>query len=119
MCREAGLGSVAPTRPAVSARPLVPARAPEACGPVAAYPEDMGGEEHVCPVCGRPVDTVVRRHKTLGAWVPVWGPGPCHDPDCPSRTPHDDAATGPGDGEGSRPGTTVAKNSGAGRPPTP
>ncbi|MEU6280495.1 hypothetical protein [Streptomyces sp. NPDC047028] len=82
----------------------------------------MGGEEHVCPVCGRPVDTVVRRHKTLGAWVPVWGPGPCHAPDCPSRTPPDDAATaatGPGDGEGSRPGTTVARNSGAGRPATP
>lgn len=46
------------------------------------YPEDMDSEEHVCPVCGQPVETVVRRHKTLGAWVPVWGPGPCHNPDC-------------------------------------
>lgn len=27
---------------------------------------------------------VVRRHKTLGAWVPVWTPGPCHSPDCAS-----------------------------------
>ena len=42
----------------------------------------MGTEEHVCPVCGQPVATVVRRHKTLGAWVPVWGPGPCRNPDC-------------------------------------
>ncbi|MDQ0992996.1 hypothetical protein [Streptomyces sp. V3I7] len=39
-------------------------------------------DQHACPVCGQPVDTVVRRHKTLGAWVPVWGAGPCHNPDC-------------------------------------
>lgn len=42
----------------------------------------MDSEEHVCPVCGQPVDTVVRRHKTLGIWVPLWGPGPCHNPKC-------------------------------------
>lgn len=42
----------------------------------------MGIDEHVCPVCGQPVATVVRRHKTLGAWVPVWGPGPCRNPKC-------------------------------------
>ncbi|WP_302184978.1 hypothetical protein [Streptomyces sp. AC495_CC817] len=42
----------------------------------------MGIDEHVCPVCGQPVATVVRRHKTLGAWVPVWGPGPCRNPEC-------------------------------------
>ncbi|WP_225834921.1 hypothetical protein [Streptomyces sp. NK08204] len=45
----------------------------------------MASEEPVCPVCGQPVETVVGRHKTLGAWVPVWGPGPCHNPDCPAR----------------------------------
>ncbi|MGW2743342.1 hypothetical protein [Streptomyces sp. NPDC001450] len=45
----------------------------------------MDSEEHVCPVCGQPVDTVVRRHKTLGIWVPVWGPGPCHNPKCAAR----------------------------------
>jgi hypothetical protein len=28
------------------------------------------------------VETVVRRHKTLGAWVPRWVPGPCHNPEC-------------------------------------
>ncbi|MEU6575398.1 hypothetical protein [Streptomyces sp. NPDC046805] len=42
----------------------------------------MDSQEHACPVCGQPVETVVRRHKTLGAWVPVWGPGPCHNTDC-------------------------------------
>ncbi|TXS56860.1 hypothetical protein EAO77_12675 [Streptomyces sp. t39] len=40
----------------------------------------------VCPGCGRPVPTVVTRHKTLGAFVPSWGPGPCTHPDC-SRNP--------------------------------
>ncbi|MBL1085439.1 hypothetical protein JK359_26320 [Streptomyces actinomycinicus] len=45
----------------------------------------MDREPRVCPDCGQPVDTVVKRHKTLGAWVPVWGPGPCHNPDCPSH----------------------------------
>ncbi|MGW0826523.1 hypothetical protein [Streptomyces sp. NPDC002845] len=42
----------------------------------------MGTEEHVCPSCGQPVPTVVRRHKTLGAYVPVWGPGACRNPKC-------------------------------------
>jgi hypothetical protein len=42
----------------------------------------MGSDEHVCPVCGQPVETVVRRHKTLGAWVPVWTGGPCRNPEC-------------------------------------
>jgi hypothetical protein len=38
----------------------------------------------VCPACTRPLRmTVKRRHKTLGVFVPVWGPGPCHTPDCP------------------------------------
>nr|WP_251022277.1 hypothetical protein [Streptomyces sp. ISL-10] len=39
--------------------------------------------EPVCPACGKPVGTVVKRHKTLGAFVPVWEPGPCRNPDCP------------------------------------
>ncbi|GAB1337777.1 hypothetical protein ACE1SV_43670 [Streptomyces sp. E-15] len=42
----------------------------------------MGSEQPVCPVCGQSVETVVKRHKTLGAWVPVWGAGPCRNPDC-------------------------------------
>jgi hypothetical protein len=42
----------------------------------------MDSDKHACPVCGQPVETVVRRHKTLGAWVPVWVAGPCHNPRC-------------------------------------
>ncbi|MBN0047981.1 hypothetical protein JS756_28490 [Streptomyces actuosus] len=42
----------------------------------------MDSEEPVCPVCGQPVGTVVRRHKTLGAWVPVWVREPCRNRDC-------------------------------------
>lgn len=42
----------------------------------------MGTDDYVCPVCGQPVATVVRRHKTLGAFVPVWRPGPCRNPKC-------------------------------------
>ncbi|MFJ6554564.1 hypothetical protein ACIQNT_20275 [Streptomyces luteogriseus] len=42
----------------------------------------MGSERHVCPACGQPVETVVRRHKTLGTWVPLWVAGPCRNPEC-------------------------------------
>ncbi|MGN9760528.1 hypothetical protein [Streptomyces sp. SD31] len=49
----------------------------------------MGSQEHVCPECGQPVDTVVRRHKTLGAWVPTWVPGPCRNPECGAYTEDD------------------------------
>nr|WP_079159551.1 hypothetical protein [Streptomyces griseus] len=40
---------------------------------------------HVCPVCKHPVATVVTRHKTLGIFVPEWGPGSCRNPACPGR----------------------------------
>ncbi|MCX4988526.1 MULTISPECIES: hypothetical protein [unclassified Streptomyces] len=46
----------------------------------------MGTDEHACPVCGQPVATVVHRYKTLGAWVPRWGPGPCRNPECEAYT---------------------------------
>jgi uncharacterized protein YbaR (Trm112 family) len=37
-----------------------------------------------CPVCKNPLNMIIkRRHKTLGMFVPVWAPGPCHNPDCP------------------------------------
>nr|WBO80310.1 hypothetical protein SBE_004076 [Streptomyces sp. SBE_14.2] len=42
----------------------------------------MDSETRACPSCGQSVETVVRRHKTLGAWVPRWVPGPCRNPDC-------------------------------------
>ncbi|MYX46260.1 hypothetical protein GTW59_35255 [Streptomyces sp. SID89] len=44
----------------------------------------MDEDRHVCPVCGQTLGTVVRRHKTLGVWVPVRRPGPCRNPDCGS-----------------------------------
>ncbi|MET8025537.1 hypothetical protein ABZV51_16085 [Streptomyces avermitilis] len=47
----------------------------------------MGSDEYACPSCGQPVGTVVRRHKTLGAFVPVWGPAPCRNPRCTAYVP--------------------------------
>nr|WP_229869078.1 hypothetical protein [Streptomyces inusitatus] len=35
-----------------------------------------------CPACGEPVGTVIERRKTLGAFVPFWGPGPCRNSAC-------------------------------------
>ncbi|MFC5244862.1 hypothetical protein [Streptomyces atrovirens] len=49
----------------------------------------MDSEQPVCPVCGQPVETVVRRHKTLGAWVPVWTHGPCRNPRCRESRSHE------------------------------
>ena len=53
----------------------------------------MAGKRHgtmrqtayVCPVCKHPVAAAIQRHKTLGIFVPVWGPGPCRNPDCPAH----------------------------------
>lgn len=39
----------------------------------------------LCPVCGHPVGTTVRRYKTLGTFVPRWTPAPCANPDCATR----------------------------------
>ncbi|MET8944846.1 hypothetical protein ABZX30_15005 [Streptomyces sp. NPDC004542] len=69
----------------------------------------MGGEGPVCPECGQPVETVVRRYKTLGAWVPLWVPGPCRNPDCPAYAapaPRERARppAPPGDGPRREPG---------------
>ncbi|GAA2291046.1 hypothetical protein GCM10010415_73530 [Streptomyces atrovirens] len=35
------------------------------------------------------METVVRRHKTLGAWVPVWTHGPCRNPRCRESRSHE------------------------------
>ncbi|WP_233416136.1 hypothetical protein [Streptomyces sp. N35] len=35
-----------------------------------------------CPVCKQPVDTVVKPRKVLGAYVPSYSAGPCHNPRC-------------------------------------
>ncbi|MEV5353903.1 hypothetical protein [Streptomyces sp. NPDC052693] len=61
----------------------------------------MGSEEHVCPTCGQPVETVVRRHKTLGTWVPRWVAGPCRNPECGAYDAESAEAGHPG--EGARP----------------
>jgi hypothetical protein len=48
----------------------------------------ISGREAVltCPVCKNPVGTIIKgRHKTFGVYVPTWGPGPCHNPDCPEH----------------------------------
>ncbi|MFI6810377.1 hypothetical protein ACIBO6_36225 [Streptomyces luteogriseus] len=64
----------------------------------------MGSEQHVCPACGQPVETVVRRHKTLGTWVPLWVAGPCRNPECRAYDPEDDTGgTSTGTGEDTRP----------------
>ncbi|MDQ0583390.1 hypothetical protein [Streptomyces rishiriensis] len=61
----------------------------------------MDREQRACPACGQPVQSVVRRHKTLGAWVPRWVAGPCHNPRCEAyvetgarQEPADSAVTG-------------------------
>jgi hypothetical protein len=46
-------------------------------------------EQYACPECKHPVETVTKRRKTLGAWVPVWLPGPCHNPKCGARVPEE------------------------------
>lgn len=33
------------------------------------------------------MSTVVRRYKTLGAWVPKWVDGPCRNPECEAYVP--------------------------------
>ncbi|MEU7279652.1 hypothetical protein AB0A69_12835 [Streptomyces sp. NPDC045431] len=40
------------------------------------------GPEHVCPSCGQPVGTALKRRKILGVWAPVWQPQPCRNPGC-------------------------------------
>ncbi|MFD8226682.1 hypothetical protein ACFV16_21215 [Streptomyces massasporeus] len=80
----------------------------------------MGSDQHVCPTCGQPVETVVRRHKTLGTWVPLWVAGPCRNPECEAYdaegaadrdTGHGDSADGGQDTrppEGARPAGATA-----------
>ncbi len=82
----------------------------DAPGPVPPYPEVMGNEDHVCPSCGQRVATVVRRHKTLGAFVPVWRPGPCRNPECPTYVAPGPQETRPdesGEPVTKKPGTTA------------
>lgn len=50
--------------------------------------------EYVCPACKQPVASALVRHKTLGVFVPHWGPGPCHNPDCHSYEAGTEDASG-------------------------
>ncbi|MEU5973277.1 hypothetical protein [Streptomyces sp. NPDC047315] len=59
-----------------------------------------------CPACGRPVGTVIKRRKTLGAFVPFWGPGPCHNRACERYLPPEEA-----EGAGGAPGADGAGGS--------
>ncbi|MFJ7125141.1 hypothetical protein [Streptomyces sp. NPDC098101] len=38
---------------------------------------------YVCQSCKQEVPAVLHRHKTLGVFVPVPGPGACQNRDCP------------------------------------
>ncbi|MFR0358177.1 hypothetical protein [Streptomyces sediminimaris] len=69
----------------------------------------MDSSQPVCPVCGQPVETVIRRYKTLGAWVPRWVAGPCRDPGCGARVSDGEQAgeTGEADETGEDPGRTA------------
>ncbi|MFF3242758.1 hypothetical protein ACFYWY_03250 [Streptomyces sp. NPDC002870] len=73
--------------------------------------------EHRCPACGEPVGTVIKRRKTLGAYVPVWEPGPCRNPDC-ARSDASQSAKSPekspeksGEKSGGEPGGEPAEKS--------
>ncbi|MER6999614.1 hypothetical protein [Streptomyces sp. NPDC000410] len=57
--------------------------------------------EYVCPACGQPVGTVIKRRKVLGAFVPEWVPEPCRNPDCVSSTEKPDGETSAGSTAGS------------------
>lgn len=50
-----------------------------------------GHEQQTCPACGRAVETILHRRKSLGIFVPEWSPGPCRNPDCPLYVPVGDS----------------------------
>ncbi|TXS12494.1 hypothetical protein EAO68_22720 [Streptomyces sp. wa22] len=58
--------------------------------------------EYVCPACKQPVATVPARHKTLGIFVPHWGPGPCHNSGCGSYEAPEESGSVRGAGSASR-----------------
>ncbi|QIP82720.1 hypothetical protein GLX30_12530 [Streptomyces sp. Tu 2975] len=55
-------------------------------------PRTSHDPKQVCAACGQPVESVVKRHKTLGTYVPLWEPGPCRNPDCPLYVPPEGGA---------------------------
>ncbi|AIS00475.1 hypothetical protein [Streptomyces glaucescens] len=77
----------------------------------------MGSEQHACPVCGQPVETVVRRHKTLGAWVPTWVAGSCRNPRCEVSARGDAGTERPGRSAAPAPSAREARHTGPAREP--
>ncbi|MFF3407301.1 hypothetical protein ACFYW8_14090 [Streptomyces sp. NPDC002742] len=75
----------------------------------------MGTDEHVCPECGQPVATMVHRYKTLGAWVPRWGPGPCRNPKCAAYADRPGRGQGQGQERGRGPGHGQGHGDGEGQ----
>lgn len=65
-------------------------RRPLPDSPVRTYRKEMvkvmrqGGTQasHKCPVCRQPVTATIKKHKSLGVFVPVWVPDPCGNPRC-------------------------------------
>lgn len=41
-------------------------------------------DAYACPTCKQSVPPAVHRHKTLGVFVPTWGPGACQNRACES-----------------------------------
>lgn len=57
--------------------------------PVGAYRKEMvktksAVDAYTCPTCKQSVPSAVHRHKSLGVFVPEWGPGPCQNRACDS-----------------------------------
>ncbi len=46
-----------------------------------------GPPKRICPVCEHPVHSEVKRHKTMGVYVPVWSEDPCRNPLCERYVP--------------------------------
>lgn len=57
------------------------------------------------------METVVKRHKTLGAWVPVWVAGPCRNPKCEAYV--EEGAEAGEEARRKKPGRTAARGGGA------
>lgn len=56
------------------------------------------------------METVVKRHKTLGAWVPVWVAGPCRNEKCEAYV--EEGAAAAEEAHRTRHGRTSAKETG-------
>ncbi|MEU8777371.1 hypothetical protein [Streptomyces sp. NPDC048606] len=58
---------------------------------------------HVCPTCKQPLPATVRRHKTMGVYVPLYDDAPCANPSCRESGPAERRASEP-DASGRSPG---------------